>query len=35
LPAGAELTSNGIEGTVRFCSGLTTVDRALVVATTL
>lgn len=31
---GAELTPNGLEGTVRFCSGLTTVDRALVVATT-
>jgi alkylation response protein AidB-like acyl-CoA dehydrogenase len=31
---GAQLTANGLEGTVRFCSGLTTVDRALVVATT-
>ena len=31
---GAELTSDRLAGTVRFCSGLTTVDRALVVATT-
>jgi alkylation response protein AidB-like acyl-CoA dehydrogenase len=31
---GAELTANGLEGTVRFCSGLTTVDRALLVANT-
>ncbi|TDV51895.1 acyl-CoA dehydrogenase [Actinophytocola oryzae] len=31
---GAELTPNGLEGTVRFCSGLTALDRALVVATT-
>jgi alkylation response protein AidB-like acyl-CoA dehydrogenase len=31
---GAELPSNRLEGTVRFCSGLTTVDRAPVVAAT-
>ncbi|WNV86198.1 acyl-CoA dehydrogenase family protein [Umezawaea sp. Da 62-37] len=31
---GAELGPRGLEGTVRFCSGVSTLDRALVVATT-